>query len=102
MEFALISILTTVGGIILYLITSVAVKTPGKVLAQKFVSLGDMSGKTYTEIKKVVGTENSVSRTTNSDGEVVTIRQWMATGYHIVLLFDSEDKFITISNETSV
>ena len=45
MEFALISILTTVGGIILYLIMGAAVKAPGKVLASKFASLGNMSGK---------------------------------------------------------
>ena len=102
MEFALISILTTVGGIVLYLIMGAAVKAPGKVLASKFASLGNMSGKTYNEIKSVVGVENSVSRTTTDDGQVVTIRQWMATGYHIVLLFDSEDNFIGISNETSV
>ena len=102
MEFALISILTTLGGIVLYLIMGVLVKAPGSALASKFASLGDMSGKTYSEIKSVVGVENSISRTTNADGELVTIRQWMATGYHIVLLFDSEDKFIGISNETSV
>lgn len=102
MEFALISILTTVGGIVLYLIMGAAVKAPGKVLASKFASLGNMSGKTYNEIKNVVEVENSVSRTTTDDGQVVTIRQWMATGYHIVLLFDSEDNFIGISNETSV
>ena len=102
MEFALISILTTVAGIILYLIMGAAVKAPGKVLASKFASLGNMSGKTYAEIKSVVGPENSVSHTTNDDGEVITIRQWMATGYHIVLLFDSDDNFIGISSETAV
>ena len=102
MDFAIISILTTVGGLVLYLIMGAAVRTPGKVLASKFASLGDMSGKTYTEIKNVVGVENAVSRTTTDDGEVVTVRQWMATGYHIVLLFDNEDNFICISSETSV
>lgn len=102
MEFALISILTTVGGIILYFIMGAIAKAPGKVLASKFALLGNMSGKTYNEIKKVVGVENAVSRKTTDDGQVVTIRQWMATGYHIVLLFDSEDNFIGISSETSV
>ena len=102
MDFALISILTTVGGILLYLIMGAAVKAPGSLLATKFASLGDMSGKTYAEIKSVVGTENSVSYTTDVDGKVITIRQWISTGYHIVLLFDCNDNFIGISSETAV
>ena len=71
-------------------------------LAGKFASLGNMSGKTYAQIKSVVGPENAVSRTTTKDGKVVTIRQWMATGYHIVLMFDEQDNFIGISSETAV
>lgn len=102
MEFALISILTTVGGIILFVIISAVVRAPGTLLSSKFTSLGDMSGKTYDEIRRVVGPENSVSRTTNDAGEVITIRQWISAGYHIVLLFDSEDNFVGISSETSV
>lgn len=102
MEFFLISILTTVGGIILYLIMGAVVKAPGNLLATKFASLGDMSGKTYSEIKSVVGTESSISTTVNDAGEVIKIRQWMSTGYHITLLFDSSDNFICISSETKV
>ena len=102
MEFFLVSILTTVGGIILYAIIGAVVKAPGNVLAVKFRSLGDMSGKTYTEIKNVVGVENSISTTTNDAGETIKIRQWISTGYHITLLFDSNDNFICISSETKV
>lgn len=61
-----------------------------------------MSGKTYDEIQKVVGAENSISSTVNDSGEVIKIRQWMSTGYHITLLFDANDNFIGISNETKV
>ena len=39
MEFLLISLGTTIGGIILYLITSAVVKAPGNVLAVKFAKL---------------------------------------------------------------
>lgn len=102
MEFFLISILTTIGGIILYAIIGAAVKAPGAVLATKFASLGDMSGKTYNEIKRVVGVENSVSSTVNDAGETIKIRQWMSTGYHITILFDANDNFIGISSETKV
>ena len=95
-------ILPLIGGLLLYALTTVTVRAPGKVLAAKFASLGNMTGKTYAEIRQVVGVESSVSRKVMDDGSVVTIRQWMATGYHIVLLFDQEDKFICISSETSV
>lgn len=102
MEFFLISILTTIGGLILYAIMGAAVKAPGNVLASKFGSLGDMSGKTYNEIKNVVGVENAISTSVNDDGEVIKIRQWISTGYHITLLFDANDNFICISSETKV
>lgn len=102
MEFLLISIGTTVAGIILYLIIGAVVKAPGNVLATKFASLGDMTGKTYTQIRSVVGPESSISSKVNEDGKVVKIRQWMSTGYHIVLLFDENDKFICVSSETKV
>ena len=99
---ALAVILPIFGGLLMYLFISMAVRTPGKNLARKFASLGDMSGKSYAQIKSVVGVENAVSRKAMDDGSIVTIRQWMATGYHIVLLFDSNDMFIGISSETSV
>ncbi len=102
MEFFWISILTTIGGIILYAIMGAVVKAPGNVLAIKFQTLGDMSGKTYSEIKSVVGAENSISTTVNDAGEIIKIRQWISTGYHITLLFDSNDNFICISSETKV
>lgn len=98
----LIYVLPFIGGLLLYLLTTAFVKVPGKALAAKFASLGDMSGKTYAEIKSVVGAENAVSRKALDDGTVVTVRQWIATGYHIVLLFDADDIFIGISSETSV
>jgi len=101
-EYFMIAVLPIIGGIILSVIMGAAVKTPGKLLAGKFASLGDMSGKTYAEIKSVVGVENSISTTVNDAGETIKIRQWMATGYHIVLLFDADDNFICISNETAV
>lgn len=102
MEFFLISILTTVGGLILYAIMGAVVKAPGTLLATKFATLGDMSGKTYDEIKKIVGAENSISSTVNEAGETVKIRQWISAGYHITLLFDANDNFICISSETKV
>lgn len=90
--------LTTFGGIILYLLQSAAVKAPGQALNKKFVSLGTLSGKTLKEITAVVGSPNAIS----SIGDGKTLRQWQATGYHIALIFDSNDICEGISSEISV
>ena len=102
MEYLLIYVLTIIGGIILYAIMSAVIKAPGALLAAKFASLGDMNGKTYEEIKKVVGGEISFSSTVNDSGEVVKIRKWISIGYYATLLFDEDDNCICISSETKV
>ena len=87
-----------IGGIIFYALISVGVRAPGQRLAKKFVSLGDMKGKTFEEIKQVVGLPQSVSYM----GDGTILRQWMATGYHICILFDKNDNFLGIESETAV
>jgi hypothetical protein len=60
---------------------------PGIQLCKKFISLGNVKGKTLEEIEEVVGPPNSwafVSRDTK-------LLQWMATGYHICLIFSLDD-----------
>lgn len=102
MEFMLVWIVPIIGGLIWYIITSAAVKAPGSVLQSRFVSLGTLAGKSYSEITAKVGNPNSISNTVGADGKIVKIRQWTATGYHIVLLFDENDICLGISNEIKV
>lgn len=102
MEFALISLLTTIGGIILYLIMGAAVKAPGSLLQAKFAQLGTLTNYTYSQIFAKCGNPSSVSSTVDKDGNKITIRQWISTGYHIVLLFDENDNCLGISSETKV
>ena len=83
MEFLLISI---IGGSILYFIIQALVKAPGASLQSKFVGLGTLKGKTRNEIIAVVGPPNSISAAANGK----TLYQWLATGYHIALLFDGD------------
>ena len=90
-------ILPFVGGLILFGLIGLLVKAPGRMLAKKFVSLGDMKGKTYDELVKVVGPASSISHTKDE----MTLRQWMATGYHIAILFDKDDKVVKITHEAS-
>lgn len=97
METILILVATSIGGLLLYAIQSALVKAPGKVLNQKFVSLGTLKGKTYDEIVAVCGAPSS-----NSAIDGGTVKQWMATGYHIALLFDENNICLGVSHETSV
>ena len=95
-------VLPIIGGLVLYGLTNESVKEPGRSLNKKFVSLGNLKGKTLKEITDVCGDPNSYSTSIGADGNPVKIIQWMATGYHIVLLFDSDDICLGISSETAV
>ena len=97
-DFWYIWVLPVVGGIIWYIISTAMVKAPGNVLQQKFIKLGTLKGKTLNEIQSACGAPSSISR--GADG--VKIYQWMATGYHIVLLFDENDICLGVSSETKV
>ena len=97
-DFWYIWVLPVVGGIIWYIISNAMVKAPGNVLQQKFIKLGTLKGKTLNEIQSACGARSSISH--GADG--VKIYQWMATGYHIVLLFDENDICLGVSSETKV
>ncbi len=101
-SFWYVWVLPILGGIIWYFISKSAVRAPGAMLQKKFVSLNPLAGKTYSEIAAKCGAPNSLSSQVLDDGTVVKIYQWMATGYHIVLLFDQNDICLGISSETSV
>ena len=103
MEFILISIGTSILGFIGYLIMNAAVKAPGGLLQAKFANLtkdtnGVIAGKTYDEVVAACGAPTSVSPM----GDGGKLCQWMATSYHIALLFDAENVCIGISHEAKV
>jgi len=70
---------------------------PGRQLAIRFQSLGNMTGKTLNEIVTVVGAPNARSFMANKQ----ILYQWQATGYYIAILFDASDKMIGITSEYS-
>ena len=103
MEFMLISIGTSILGFIGYLVMSAMVKAPGALMQAKFSNLtsssgGVIAGKTYDEIVAACGTPTSQSPV----GDGHRLCQWMATGYHIALLFDENNVCLGISHEASV
>ena len=86
MENVMEFIWIVIGGIALYAVISAMTTAPGRSLQSKFVGMGTLVGKSKNEIISVVGSPNSISAI--SDGKVVL--QWMATGYHIALIFNDE------------
>lgn len=100
--FILMSLGTTAAAIVGYLIIRLLVRTPGISLNNKFRSLGVLQGKTYGEIAQKCGSANATSAKVLDDGSIVKIRQWISTGYHIVLLFDENDICLGVSSEIGV
>lgn len=103
MEAILMFLGTSVLGLIGYLIMNVTVRAPGTLLQNKFANLtkdtgGVIAGKTYSEIVAACGAPSSVSPT----GDGGKLCQWMATGYHIALLFDANNVCVGISHEAKV
>ena len=67
-------------------LTTTDVTAPGRALQRRFMSLGDMRGMTRAHIESVVGTPNSFGAL--GGGQILL--QWMATGYHIALVFEDD------------
>ncbi|MBQ0158909.1 MAG: hypothetical protein KBS47_07965 [Bacteroidales bacterium] len=95
-------VLPSLLGFVYYLIYLERIREPGRVLQRNFAKLGVLTGRTLVEIINVCGYPQSVSYTVDEDGEPAKIIQWVASGYHIVLLFDEEDICQGVSCETSV
>ena len=90
--------LPIVGGIFWYLFSAAFVRAPGAALQNKFAKLGVLAGKSYDEIVVACGAPNAQSST--ADGG--RLCQWLQTGYHICLIFDSNNICKGINSEVSV
>ncbi len=68
---------------------------PGRNLAIKFQSLGNMIGKTLDQVVAVVGPPNARAAIAHNQ----ILYQWHAAGYHIAILFDANQRVLGISSE---
>lgn len=84
-------------GILIAVAIKIWVRSPGAVLSNKFRNMGVLRGKSFAEIKRVVGAPTSVQYT--SDG---SIRVWSRSTYTIALIFDSNEICQGVSSETAV
>lgn len=94
MEYILLSI---VGGFFLFYLIGQLVSLPGKVLADKFKSLGDMKGMHISKLENEVGGCQSVQ---NVDG--YPMRTWVNGGYSITIGFDGNDNVYAVIEETLI
>ena len=90
-------LLLFVGGYFIIYLFNLDAAGPGRSLSQKFISLGIMSGKHMNDIIDVVGPPNSRSPVGNK-----LLLQWIATGYHISIMFDENGFYEKITSETNV
>jgi len=69
----------------------------GNDLAWKFFGLGSLRGKTTTEI--VAGVGLPTSRRSMAKGEMLL--QWQVRGYHMALLFNSEERVVKVTPQSA-
>jgi len=79
-------ILYSLLGLLIYGLMQALVTIPGRTLQENFRSLGTLTGKRKAEIIAKAGNPSSVSEL--PDGKILL--QWMATGYHIALVFNGD------------
>jgi hypothetical protein len=83
-------------GLVLYLVIHAGVRVPGQTLQHKFQALGTLKGLSEAQIIAAVGAPRS--RSAMQGGYLL---QWMATGYHIALIFDTQGICGGVSHEHS-
>ena len=88
--------------ILLILLTLAALASAGRSssrpsarsLSRNFHRLGDMTGKSKSDIIRAVGAPSSISYMGHSH-----LLQWQARGYHVALLFNEEGIFQGVTHE---
>ena len=91
-----------IGGLVFFFFFIRAMKMPSDTLQKKFISLGNIIGKTYQEIAAVVGLANAESPSVTADGEPATVRQWFRTDYNVSLVFDQNNICVGKSQDISI
>jgi len=69
----------------------------GSEMAWKFFDLGNLTGKTATEI--IAGVGMPTSRSSLGDG--LTLLEWEVPGYAMALMFNSEGRAVRVTDESA-
>ena len=75
----------------------------GNILKEDFIAMGELRGKTFSEIKQKVGAPKAiVSCTAAETGRPGTLATWAHPSYSITLLFDENNVCLGVNKEISV
>lgn len=83
---------------VIFALRIAVVGSRGTSLKRKFVSMGTIAGKPFTDIKAVVGAPNSIVALPGG----VKVRAWVAPNYAVSLKFDASDLCVGVLSETGV
>ena len=83
--------------ILIFTVVYLAVSWPGRILKQKFNSMGDMVGLTKEEIIAHCGKYHSIRRVRSG-----TVCAWMATGFSFSVVFDADNRAVKVCAKTYV
>ena len=80
-------------GVAIALFVHSMIKISAERLNKKFISLGNMTGKSYNEIVSVVGRPVSIEKTLAKNTQKwVKIVTWSRGKYSMVIMFDNNDR----------
>lgn len=104
-DFSVIPIIIglCIGAFIGYFIAGL-ISAKSTILQENFQKLGDLRGRTLSEIEENVGVHNSFKSCTitdrnNTPGYLYT---WIERNYVITLLFDADNKCLGVNSETKI
>lgn len=89
------------GGLIPILVALLLIRNKRKRLNEKFISLGSLIGRTYTEIVLYCGSPETNMMRRDSYGNIIRECEWRDYEFRITLFFDKDGYCISIGNQTS-
>ncbi len=87
-------------GIVIFAWAVTIKKSAGTKLNKAFISLGDLTGKSYEEIERVAGPATSIDRkiATNTK-RWVSVATWSKGDYYIIIMFNDKGIFDHICSQ---
>ena len=73
-------------GVLLFVVMRALTMAPGRRLQARFIAMGQLAGRTKAEIVATVGEPDA--QTAMAGGKCLC--QWLASGYHIALIFNGD------------
>lgn len=82
-------------------IVMLLIRTKKKNLNEKFINLGHLIGRTYTEITLHCGAPETNMMRHDSNGNILRECEWRDYEFRITLYFDNEGYCVSVGNHTA-